>query len=155
MRPHRALAFGLVALICLSAIQAPAEETGDLQVTCWPGHRVYVDSVFAGLTDEAQDGLYLKALAAGEHEIRVEKLGREPASYTVLIPAGGVIELQVGPLQAVASPPPSAPPVQATPPEAAPAAPATSTRIPSSSMRAPCPRATTISRPTRPASTVA
>lgn len=81
-----------------SAVADDAPAAGALQVTCWPGHRVYLDDRFVGLTTAAEDGLYLQNVAAGEHIIRVEKLGFEGATFDVSVPAEGVVEVQVGEL---------------------------------------------------------
>jgi hypothetical protein len=80
------------------AVAGDAAGVGALQVTCWPGHRVYLDDRFVRPTTAAEDGLYLQDVAAGEHVIRVEKLGFEAASFDISVPAGGVAEIQVGEL---------------------------------------------------------
>ncbi len=83
--------------VALAVILAAAGFTaaGDLQVTCRPGHRVYLDDVFVGLTIADQDGLYLRGVSAGPHTVRVEKLGFVPVERSVEVPETGAVEIQV------------------------------------------------------------
>lgn len=89
---HRARAVFVVAVILAGACLATA---GDLQVTCLPGHRIYLDGVFVGLTTADQDGLYLRDVSAGPHTLRVEKLGFVPVERSVEVPETGPVEIQV------------------------------------------------------------
>jgi hypothetical protein len=95
------------AILIAAAVTAAADDTASLQVTCWPGHRVYLGGEFRGLTTADQDGLYLTGLAAGEHTITVKKLGRNDWTTTVTLPEGGLAEVIVGASEA--PPPPGTP----------------------------------------------
>jgi hypothetical protein len=106
-----------LAVLVVAAAAAAADEVGALQVTCRPGHRVYLDGEFVGLTTAEQDGLHLRAVAAGRREVRVEKLGFAPRTLPVTVVAGRAVELRVPDLD-----PETAEPMQA--PTAAPATPA-------------------------------
>jgi hypothetical protein len=92
---------GLLLVVAVCVPVSGEEATGDLQVTCWPGYRIYLDGAFAGVTTPEEDGRYLRDVAAGEHTVRVEKLGHEPQTMTVLVPAGGAVELKVEALEAL------------------------------------------------------
>jgi hypothetical protein len=97
MRTIPALTLVLAVLVGVSAVVA--DEAGALQVTCRPGHRVYLDGEFVGLTAAEQDGLHLKAVAAGPHEIRVEKLGFKPRTLPVTVLVGRAVEVRVSDLE--------------------------------------------------------
>ncbi len=88
----------LVAMLVLAPGLAAAA-TGDLQVTCWPDHRIYLDDRSVGTTSSDQDGLWLAGIPAGEHVVRVEREGFLGRSYRVVIAEGGVVELKVDPLE--------------------------------------------------------
>ena len=115
-----------LAVLVVAAAAAAAEVTGALQVTCRPGHRVYLDGEFVGLTTAEQDGLHLKAVVPGAHEVRVEKLERKPRTLTVTVIAERAVEVRVPDLEPenAEEPTPAATAApQATPPAtAAPAA---------------------------------
>jgi len=59
----------------------------DIQVTCEPGLRVYLDGAFVGTSNSKEDGLFLADVAEGPHTIRVEKDGFEPQVFQVQVPA--------------------------------------------------------------------
>jgi hypothetical protein len=99
------------AILVVAAVTAAAADTASLQVTCWPGHRVYLDGEFRGLTTADQDGLYLTGLAAGDHTVTVRKLGRDDWTTTVSLQEGGIAEVIVS--DAVVQAPPAAPSVAA------------------------------------------
>lgn len=88
-RAYRAL---VLAAILAAAGYAAA---GDLQITCPPGHRIYLDDVFAGLSTSAQDGLYLSDVPPGPHTVRIAKLGFIPVTRSVDVPESGPVEIQV------------------------------------------------------------
>ncbi|MEN8162579.1 MAG: PEGA domain-containing protein [Acidobacteriota bacterium] len=57
--------------------------SGDIQVLCEPGLRVYLDGQFMGLSSEKEDGLYLMNVEAGEHRVWIEKDGFLSQSFEV------------------------------------------------------------------------
>ena len=74
-------------LLCLFlALGLPATAlAGDIQVTCEPGLKVYLDGNFAGITNTNQDGLFLAGVAEGKHTVRVDKPGCMPQGYAVVV----------------------------------------------------------------------
>ncbi len=116
----------LVLAVLLGGPVGAADGTGALQVTCRPGHRVYLDGEFVGLTTVEQDGLHVKAVAPGRHEVRIEKLGLKPRILTVTVVGGRAVEVRVPSLEpevaAEPTPAPTAAPPATPPATAAPAA---------------------------------
>jgi hypothetical protein len=51
--------------------------TGDLQVTCEPGVKIYVDGEYKGTSNTLDDGLALE-LSPGRHTLKAIKQGYEP-----------------------------------------------------------------------------
>lgn len=87
---------GVLAVGCLLAAPvAGADDTGVVQVTCWPGHRILLDDRLVGVTSSDQDGLWLDNVPPGEHVVRVERDGFLARSYTVDVPSGGIVEVRV------------------------------------------------------------
>lgn len=70
----------LCLLLLLGASLAWA---GDVQVTCEPGLRVYLDGAFVGTSNANEDGLVLTGVPEGPHTIRVEKPGFMPQGFNV------------------------------------------------------------------------
>lgn len=93
----RPIVAAVLLLLALAGLVA-AEGFGRLQVTCRPGVRVYLDGEFVGLTTADEDGLFLREVAAGDHVVRVEKLGFEPVDFEVEVRAGRATEVRVDPL---------------------------------------------------------
>jgi hypothetical protein len=59
----------------------------DIQVTCEPGLRIYLDGALRGTSTAREDGLFLANVPEGPHTIRVEKDGFEPQVFQVQVPA--------------------------------------------------------------------
>jgi len=78
---------------------------GDIQVSCAPGLRVFLDEKLVGLSNAKEDGLYLTGVPEGEHVVRVEADGFVPQSFNVHVRALPV-EVKVGVL--TPAPPPAA-----------------------------------------------
>lgn len=111
----------LVWVGLLVAALAPALSfAGDVQVSCEPGLRVYLDGKLAGTSTAREDGLFLSGVSRGVHTIRVEKDGFVPQSFEVSVDKLP-IEVKVGEF----SPLPTAKPG----PEAAPAEPPPAERV--------------------------
>ncbi|HEX6747055.1 MAG TPA: carboxypeptidase-like regulatory domain-containing protein [Longimicrobium sp.] len=108
MRPFRPTRLIPLAL-ALTALPAalPAQEMGmlDLKVTDPEGAPIAgaaarIDGVRRGVT--AADGrVRVRGIAPGWHALKVTRLGRRPVAVGMLVPPGGVAELEVG-LQAEA-----------------------------------------------------
>lgn len=68
---------------------------GDIQVSCGPDLRVYLDGKLAGVSSAKEDGLYLANVPDGLHVVRVEKDGF--ASQTFRVQVSKVpVEVKVG-----------------------------------------------------------
>lgn len=84
----------LPSLILVFGSSASAS-TGDLQITCPPGFRVYLDGKFIGLSRVEEDGKYLTDLNPGDHVLRVEKQEYKPFTQRITIISGQAIEIKV------------------------------------------------------------
>ena len=71
--------------ICVLLLaSAPAVAfASDIQVTCEPSLRVFLDGSFAGFSNAKDDGLFLASVPEGPHVIRVEKQGFAPQTFQV------------------------------------------------------------------------
>ncbi|MGD1146483.1 MAG: PEGA domain-containing protein [Thermoanaerobaculaceae bacterium] len=69
----------------LLTVAATVSLAGDIQVSCEPGLRVYLDGKFVGTSSPKDDGLFLADVAGGGHVIRVEKDGFAPQSFQVMV----------------------------------------------------------------------
>lgn len=56
---------------------------GDIQVSCEPGLRVFLDDEPMGTSSAREDGLFLMNVMAGSHTIRIEKDGFLPQTFDV------------------------------------------------------------------------
>jgi len=83
--------------LCLVVLTiAPALSfAGDVQVSCEPGLRVYLDGKLAGISSSKDDGLFLANVPEGSHVIRVERDGFVPQSFQVEV-KNLPIEVRVG-----------------------------------------------------------
>lgn len=68
---------------------------GDIQVSCEPDLRVYLDGKFVGTSSARDDGLFLANVPAGAHVVRVERDGFVPQSFEVKV-LNLPIEVKVG-----------------------------------------------------------
>ncbi len=71
--------------LCLFVVMSLAVvcNAGDVQVSCEPELRVYLDDEFMGTSSAREDGLFLMDVKAGSHVIRVEKDGFVPQNFDV------------------------------------------------------------------------
>ena len=71
--------------LCLFVVMSvPAVSfAGDIQVSCSPGLRVYLDDTFMGTSSAKEDGLFLMNVPHGTRVIRVEKDGFVPQSIQI------------------------------------------------------------------------
>lgn len=84
-------------LLMLIASGAVASSAGDIQVSCTPGIRVYLDGRLMGTSNPTEDGLYLVDVPRGAHTVRLEKEGFLPLTYEVEV-FDAPIEVEVGEL---------------------------------------------------------
>jgi hypothetical protein len=70
---------------------------GDIQVSCSPGLRIYLDGKLMGTSNAREDGLFLSAVPYGAHTIRAEKDGFLPKNIRIEI-SDRPVEIRVGDL---------------------------------------------------------
>jgi len=87
---------------------------GDIQVSCEPALRVYLDGKLAGTSSAKEDGLFLANVPTGRHVIRVEKDGFVPQSFQVAV-SSVPVEVKV---EAFSPQPPARQPRESVPVEA-------------------------------------
>ena len=83
-----------LCLLLLTGVAATSF-AGDIQVSCEPGLRVYLDGKFVGTSGSKEDGLFLTDVPEGSHIIRVEKDGFVPQSFRLEV-LKVPIEVKVG-----------------------------------------------------------
>jgi hypothetical protein len=69
--------------LLLLAFAPAAALAGDVQVSCEPGLRVFLDGKFAGFSNVKDDGYFLADIPEGRHVIRVDKHGFESQTFQV------------------------------------------------------------------------
>ncbi len=71
--------------LCLFVVMSVAVVSfaGDIQVSCEPGLRVFLDEEFMGTSSAREDGLFLMNVKKGSHTVRVEKDGFVPQTFEV------------------------------------------------------------------------
>ncbi len=76
-----------LCLLCLFLLTSAATMSlaGDIQVSCEPALRVYLDGKLVGTSSSKEDGLFLANVPGGGHIIRVEKDGFAPQSFQVVV----------------------------------------------------------------------
>lgn len=80
--------------LALMILMAAPLVGADIQVTCEPGLKVYLDGTFVGTSNAREDGLVLTGVPEGPHTIRVEKPGFMPQGFNVVV-ANEPIEIRV------------------------------------------------------------
>ena len=68
---------------------------GEIQITCKPGLRVYLDGNFMGISCEEEDGKYLANISPGVYIIRVEKSGFAPHTQRLTVHSNSIHEIKV------------------------------------------------------------
>lgn len=69
--------------------------TGDLQVTCESGVRIFIDNNFKGVSKESEGGLFISDLTPGAHTLKVIKKGFEAYVGEVVIKEFEAVEVKV------------------------------------------------------------
>ncbi|HEY6010820.1 MAG TPA: PEGA domain-containing protein [Nitrospirota bacterium] len=75
----------LLLTVFLSCTTPAFAGMGDLQVTCEPGLRVFVDNVFKGISNESEGGLFISDLPPGPHTVKVIKKGLQPFEKAIMV----------------------------------------------------------------------
>ncbi len=89
----------LVLFIVACVPNAFTQGKGDIQVTCEPGIRIYIDNAFSGKTNTDDGGLYLEGVSAGNHQLKAVKRGFSPKILPVVVKPEETIEVRVGTLE--------------------------------------------------------
>ena len=84
-----------LCLALLVLVAAPLS-ANDIQITCEPGLRIFLDGALKGTSNAREDGLFLAKVPEGPHTIRVEKDGFEPQVFQIQVP-GLPIQVKVEP----------------------------------------------------------
>ncbi|MHC5040551.1 MAG: hypothetical protein ACYTHM_24840 [Planctomycetota bacterium] len=87
-----------VLLLLLSGV-VQGQETGQIQVRCEPGVRIFLDGTFKGVTKAEVGGLVLRDVPAGPHTIRAVKEGCKPQEETLTLQSGAVCTFTVKPFE--------------------------------------------------------
>lgn len=69
---------------------------GDIQITCEPGLRIYLDGTFLGESNSTEDGKYLSNISLGKHKLVIKKTGFAPKTFVVNVILGSTREIVVG-----------------------------------------------------------
>ena len=89
-------AFWLLGVIVFfSGLTPVSAGTGDLQVTCEPGVRIFVDDNFVGVSKESEGGLFIADLTPGAHTLKVIKKGFAEYKDEVVIKEFEAVEVEV------------------------------------------------------------
>jgi hypothetical protein len=103
----RSLLFLLFCLVSVAAVSL----AGDIQVSCPPGLRIYLDDKLAGTSSAKEDGFFFADVRNGSHIIRVEKEGHVTQAFEVEV-TDLPVEVKV---EALVPLPPEPEPVAPTP----------------------------------------
>ena len=77
---------------CLT-VSSGIAATGDLQVTCEPGVRIFIDGILKGETYQEDNGLFVEGLSPGEHTLRANKTNYQPITRKFIIIENQAIEI--------------------------------------------------------------
>lgn len=87
---HRIFLFFIISAAAVSF-------AGDIQVSCQPDLRIFLDGTLMGTSNAREDGLFLASVPAGAHTIRVEKDGFQPKNIRIEV-SDTPVEVRVGTL---------------------------------------------------------
>jgi len=94
---------GIILLVMVSCVLltafyflAVAAESGNLQIICKPGTRIYLDGELVSVAKSEGDGLYLEGIESGKHEVRVGEAVFRPQRFDVQIKPGETMEVKIG-----------------------------------------------------------
>jgi len=84
-----------VSLLLAFLVPGATYAGGELQIVCQPGVKIYVDGVFHGTTDAAQEGLFIEGLSFGTHTVKASLAGYAPFVERVSVPRGRTLEFKI------------------------------------------------------------
>ena len=82
-------------IVFFSGLTPVSAGTGDLQVTCESGVRVFIDNNFRGVSTESEGGLFISDLTPGAHTVKVIKKGFDAYEGKVVIKEFEAVEVKV------------------------------------------------------------
>ncbi len=87
----------LFSLLFVLIIWAPcvAIAAGDIQITCEPGIRIWLNNDFKGKTTIDDNGIFIEGLSQGNYIIKAAKTGFNPLRKTVNVLDGQTIEVKI------------------------------------------------------------
>jgi len=87
--------FLLIVLSFLIGIHSPVSATGDLQITCEPNVRIYLNGKFKRETTSEENGMFIEGLAPRQYTIRAVKQGFKPFTKIVRVQNGRTFEVKI------------------------------------------------------------
>ena len=82
-------------LLLLYPLPTVASGGGDIQITCEPGIRIWVNDEFRGKTTQLDSGMFLEGLIPGTYRIKAVKSGFEPVFKEAKVVRGKTIEVKI------------------------------------------------------------
>ncbi|MBU0994975.1 MAG: SUMF1/EgtB/PvdO family nonheme iron enzyme [Proteobacteria bacterium] len=68
---------------------------GDIQITCEPDIRIWVNDNFKGKTTADDGGMFIESLTPGNYKIKAVKSGFEPVIKDIYVPRGETVEVKI------------------------------------------------------------
>lgn len=85
----------IIIPIIFPAALAFASGGGDIQITCEPDIRIWLNDNFKGKTTNEDSGMFIEALPPGNYKIKAVKSGFEPVIKEVRVPRGETVEVKI------------------------------------------------------------
>ncbi len=85
---NRLLPFSTLLVLCFPNVAVCQQDSCDLQITCSPGVRVFINRSMMGVTSEDSNGLFVRGLAPGQYTVEAVKDGFQKQICTVIIAPG-------------------------------------------------------------------
>ncbi|MCP4353197.1 MAG: SUMF1/EgtB/PvdO family nonheme iron enzyme [Desulfobacterales bacterium] len=82
-------------LIFFTAVPCLPITGGDIQVTCEPGVRIWLDEDFKGKTSIDENGLFIENIPPGKHKIKAAKSGYRIENRIVEVMRGKTVEVKI------------------------------------------------------------
>jgi hypothetical protein len=68
---------------------------GDIQITCEPDVRIWVNDTFKGKTTSTDSGMFIESIRPGSYRIKAVKSGFEPVIQEVHVASGETVEVKI------------------------------------------------------------
>ena len=89
------LLFGIALALLVICIPGVVLASGDIQITCEPGIRIWIDDDLKGKTRSDENGMYIEGLSPGTYSIKAVKTGFIPETKRVNVQNGRTIEVKI------------------------------------------------------------